>query len=460
MIAAALRRIRLLRSGRKPPSGHQAAQPAFSSDAERIRITGQYSLDDVDLIVRTISTHDVVYGSPWDAFRMAAMQLPSWFRGGLDPHSQEYADQQYKLWSLVTRHERPYMPEMDEKEAPLLDVDAIRRPACYMRRDSEAVRLAADQIIATGMILKHSGVKPGARALEYGAGFGQASLALARLGVLVDTVDISQTFCRFVREQADFFQASLTAFEGRFGWNPRGNQKYDLIFFYEAFHHCADFRSVVHDLKRHLAPDGRVLLVGEPISRTENPYLPYPWGLRLDAEPIAQVRRFGWLELGFTEEFLIRLFTDAGFVAERVECAPSVNGSGYIFRHRGTKLLLSEQWFPDDLSVGWNNPEQHGRWTKAEAQLLLDTTDNFRTLEIDAQNHHPFMQAVEFEYGSSVTTVRFRTGQRKTVVIDAARKAPRLTIRTQVHVPVQDYLFRSKDTRQLGILIRGVTYQQ
>jgi 2-polyprenyl-3-methyl-5-hydroxy-6-metoxy-1,4-benzoquinol methylase len=386
------------------------------------------------------------------------MQLPSWFTTGLDPHSDEYAQQQHKLWSLLTRQERPYAPEIDEKEAPLVDVDAVRRPAYYMRRDSETLRLAADQIIAMGMILKHSGVKPGQRALEYGAGFGQAALALARLGVSVDTVDISSTFCGFVKEQADFFQVPLTPFEGRFGWNPRGDQKYDLIFFYEAFHHCADFRSVVHDLKRHLAPDGRVLLVGEPISRTQNRYLPYPWGLRLDAEPIAQVRRFGWLELGFTEDFLVRFFTDTGFTAERFECEQSIYGSGYIFRHRGSKLQLAQQWFTDDIAAGWNNPEEHGRWTKAEAQLLLDTTNNFRTLEIDAQNHHPFTQLVEFRYGNSITTARFRSGQRKTIVIDAARKAPQLTIRTQARVPAENYILQSRDTRSLGILIRSLAY--
>jgi 2-polyprenyl-3-methyl-5-hydroxy-6-metoxy-1,4-benzoquinol methylase len=432
--------------------------PVFSSDAERIRVTGQFTVNDAELIAQTISLHDIVHGSPWDNFRVANMRLPEWFVTGLDPLSEEYMHQQLKLWSLLTRQERPYTPEIDEKEAPLPEFDVIRRPGYYIRRDTETVRLAADQIIAMGMILKHSGVHPGSRALEYGAGFGQAALALARLGISVDTVDISSTFCGFVRKQAEFFQVPLTPFEGRFGWNPRGEQKYDLIFFYEAFHHCADFRSVVHDLKRHLAPNGRVLLVGEPISRTENRYLPYPWGLRLDAEPIAQVRRFGWLELGFTEDFLLRLFTDTGFTAERIECAPSIHGTGYIFKHRGQKLQLAEQWFTDDFDAGWNNPEEHGRWTKAEARLLLDTTDNFRTLEIDAHNSHPHIKSVEFQYGDSVTTVRFKIGERRTIKIDADRKAPELCIRTRVHVPAKRLFFRTGDTRALGIFIRSVTY--
>jgi 2-polyprenyl-3-methyl-5-hydroxy-6-metoxy-1,4-benzoquinol methylase len=460
VLTTVLKRIRSLGEGPKPRSVPKEVPPSvFSSDAARIGITGQFTVEDVDLIVQTISQHDIVYGSPWDDFRATNMQLPSWFRTGLDPLSEEYAQQQFKLWSLLTQHERPYAPEIDEKEAPLADVDAVRRPAYYARRDTETVRLAADQIIAMGMILKHSGVKPGARALEYGAGFGQAALALARLGVSVDTVDISATFCGFIKEQAQFFQVPLTPFEGRFGWNPRGDQKYDLIFFYEAFHHCADFRTVVHDLKRHLAPDGRVLLVGEPIARSQNRYLPYPWGLRLDAEPIAQVRRYGWLELGFTEEFLVGLFTNAGFSAEeRIECAPSIHGTGYVFKHREPTIQVTEQWHPDDIEAGWNTREQHGRWTKAEARLLLDTTSNFRSLEIDAQNNYPFAQSAEFHYGDSVTVIRFKRGERKTIAIDASAKTPQLTIRARARVPAENYILKSRDTRSLGIFIRSVTY--
>lgn len=461
MINAALRKIRFARWGQSTSATQKNAPPTtFASDAERIRVTGQFTVDDIDLIVRTICEHDIVHGSPWDDFRAANLVLPDWFRHDLDPNSEQYAHQQHALWRLLSGRERLYAPELDEKEAPLGAVDAIRYPAHYMRRDQEAVPLAADQIIATGMILKHSGVKPGDRVLEYGAGFGQTALALARLGVSVDTVDISRAFCEYVKAQAEFFQVPLTPFEGRFGWNPRAEEQYNLILFYEAFHHCADFRSVIHDIKRYLAPGGRILLVGEPILRGKSRYLPYPWGLRLDAEPIAQVRRFGWLELGFTEEYILRLFTDEGFVARRIDCESSIHGSGYIFQARGDKLLLSEQWFPDDIGSGWNNPEEHGRWTTAHARVLLDTSNNFHSLEIEAQNHHPITQTVDFLYGDSLVTTTFRTGESKTVVIKAASKAPELSIHTKALVPANRYFMRTSDTRALGILIRSIRYSQ
>jgi hypothetical protein len=106
------------------------------SDPERIKVTGRYNLEDIDLIVETIAKHDIVYGSPWDNFRLASLELPSWFDHRLDPYTEEYAQQQHKLWTVITRKERPYAPELDEQEAPLAGVDAVRRPGYETARRS------------------------------------------------------------------------------------------------------------------------------------------------------------------------------------------------------------------------------------------------------------------------------------------------------------------------------------
>ena len=427
---------------------------AFMTPAERIKTTSQFTVDDIELLVETINEHDVIRGTPWDDFRIAHCVLPSWFRFGLDPFSDEYATQQHKLWSLLTGISRSYTPLIDEKEAPLANVDAVRRPGYFIRRDSDSVEHAAHHVIATGMIMKHCGLKPGDSALEYGAGFGQIALTLARLGVVVDTVDISSVFCGYVKEQAAFFQVPLTPFEGRFGWNPRGAYLYDLILFYEAFHHCSDFQMVVHAIKRNLAPTGRVLLAGEPIPRAENMYVPYPWGLRLDAESIVQMRRFGWFELGFAEDFLIRLFINAGFSAQRIDCPSSVYGEGYTFKHRAETIDLSAEWLSQEVDSSWNNPEPNGRWTKSESRLYLDSTDSFHMLVADLTNHHPFVQSVEVTYGTETYLIQFSPGERKEIAIRADRKARQILFRAGAYVPDE-----SSDSRSLGIFVHSISYR-
>jgi len=287
--------------------------------------------EDIERISEVYFQAGTESGTLWDKLRDAHMRLPDWFEHGLDPFGEAYAAQQHRLWQLIAGVERPYQPEVHEREQSWGDIDPVRQPGFLARRDPAAVVAASDHMIATGMLLKHSQLKVGDWALEYGAGFGHTALTLARLGVNVDTVDISLAFCDFVRQQASFFQVPLSAFHGRFGLNPRAGHKYRLIWFYESFHHCLDFENVVGQLAQHLEAGGRVILGGEPIVETENDAVPYPWGVRLHSEVVAVVRRQHWFELGFSQAFLYRVFERAGFRGRRIDCDVSEFGRLYVF---------------------------------------------------------------------------------------------------------------------------------
>lgn len=293
---------------------------------------GQYfAAEEIDHLVQAYAAQGSLEGGPWDPYRHAHMALPSWFVQGLDPWSPEYRAQQVRLWQLVCGVNREYDPAEDEQEHAWGDVDPVRLPGFYVRRDPAAITSAADHWLATGMLLKHAGLKAGDHALEYGAGFAQSALALARLGVEVDTVDISATFCRFVSEQAAFFKVPLTAHQARFGHNPRPGRKYRLIWFYESFHHCVDFPEVVPRIAEMLDEGGRIVLGGEPIVEKEYAAVPYPWGVRLHSEVAVVMRQTRWFELGFSEAFLYELFARSGLRGTRIECPPSDFGRLYVF---------------------------------------------------------------------------------------------------------------------------------
>jgi 2-polyprenyl-3-methyl-5-hydroxy-6-metoxy-1,4-benzoquinol methylase len=426
--------------------------------AERIRAARRFELHDIDLVASTLTRFEL-HGTPWDDFREAICVLPGWFRHGLDPLSREYAHQQERLWSAFSGVDRSYVPETDEQEIQLFDVDAIRRPGFFMRRDSEAVSMASDHLLATGMVLKHSGLKSGDWALEYGAGFGSIALTLARLGVFVDTVDISAAFCRYVKQQADFFEVPLNAFQGKFGWNPRPDKRYDLIFFFEAFHHCPDFLNVVRQMKQYLAPTGRILLSGEPLARSHEIYVPYPWGLKLDAISVAQMRRYHWFEMGFKQEFLIGVFVNAGYSARYAPCPQSGFGEIYYFQHRSSDIRLADEWLPDLLESGWNTREDAGRWTNGDARLFLDMSDSFDRLVVSATNHHPRTLKVEVGYAGSVKEVCFGPGEQKETVIAARDKGAEIRFRSPALIPARDYRFKRRDSRTLGLFVHSVSYR-
>jgi SAM-dependent methyltransferase len=429
------------------------------SAGDRIRETRQFGPDDIDMLVRTLESFNTLHDTPWDDFREAHCVLPNWFRQGLDPLTPEYAAQQRQLWSTLSGVQRAYSAEIDEREAELAAVDTIRTPGYFIRRDPEAVVEASDHVLAAGMVLKHCGLKPGDWGLEYGAGFGPIALTLARLGVNMDTVDISETFCRYVREQADFFRVPLSAFQGKFGCNPRPDKLYDSIFFFQAFHHCADFLTVVAQLRNILAPAGRLLLCGEPLARAEDNYIPYPWGMKLDALSVAQMRRFHWFEMGFTQEFLIRVFVHAGFSASHDPCPQSSFGEIYCFRHRAPTIHLSKEWLPDALESGWNTREDEGRWTRGDGRVLLDGSGSFSTLVVLATNHHPFTLPVNIDYAGTTHELSFKRGERKEIVIAANTKGADIRFRSPTRVPARDYLRKHNDTRTLGLFVHSISYR-
>jgi len=290
-----------------------------------------FSVDQIDELLRIHRESGITRGGDWDRYRDAHMVLPDWFRPGLDPWGAEYAAQQHRLWGLIAGVDRTYEPDIDEKEVGWSDVDPVRQPGFLARRDAEAIASASDHVLATGMLLKHSRLKAGDWALEYGAGFAQTALALARLGVNVDTVDISTTLCDYVRQQAEHFRVPMNAFHGQFGVNPRPGQRYKLIWFYESFHHCVDFMRVVPQLSAYLAEGGRIVLGGEPIVEREYAAVPYPWGVRLHSEVAVVMRQTRWFELGFSEAFLYELFQRAGFTGRRIDCEPSLFGRLHVF---------------------------------------------------------------------------------------------------------------------------------
>ena len=423
---------------------------------ERIERSGRFKVDDIDLIAETYKKFHTP-GTIWDRFRHKHLILPDWFKTDLDPLGDEYFVQQMRLWNTLSGVQRQYLPGVDEAEEPVENVDATRYPGFYVWRHENAIQGASDHVLATGMLMKHSGLKPGMWALEYGAGFAQAALTLARMGVNVDTVDISTTFCGYVKEQADFFGVSLTPFNALFGDNPRGDQKYDVIWFYESFHHCVEFKTVLGKLKNHLTPTGKILLVGEPIGKRENLAVPYPWGLRLESDVVAVIRNLHWFELGFSEDFVANLFVNHGYVAEFFDCPVSIYGLTYSFTPRESRIELGKHWFPSVDNEGWHAQDPAGRWTREVSSMALDQSESFSALEITATNHHAKMHFVNIEYGRVTTTVKFQPGERQTIRLEAIVKSARITFASETIVPGGPDK-ASHDARALGICLHYIDY--
>ncbi|MCZ7909402.1 class I SAM-dependent methyltransferase [Agrobacterium leguminum] len=425
--------------------------------AHQINATKRYTEDDLDLLGRTFEETDLRAGTAWDMLKHSSMELPDWFKTNLDPFSDEYEAQQLRMWQAISGRGRNYDPEVDELEVIGPGVDAVRFPAFYVARHPGAVQNAGNHLIAMGSILQHSGLKAGDWALEYGAGFGQTALALSRLGVNVDTVDISKNFCGYVKENAEFFGTSLTPHVGTFADLPRGRDHfYDLIYFYKAFHHCLNFRHLIKTIKSVLRPKtGRIILCAEPIFADPTPAVPYPWGFRLDSETTSVTRSRGWLELGFDQKFIVNLFQSNGFKVRHIPCPQTMYGEIYVIEHRDDVVSLGNYWLAKKDAEGWYPPESEGRWTKQNATIPVDASRNFSALTVSLINHLPVQKVVSLRCGdetrsvtlqpSQIADVRFRNNGSRSVDVSV-----------ECHRPTE--ISSSPDTRPLGIFVSHIRY--
>lgn len=266
-----------------------------------------FSIDDIDDLVHCFHHHDI------EKYRGHVLRLPDWFDRFLDPEGSAYRDQMLRLWSAITGR-ASYDPTVDEDTPEVAAHDFLYRPGFYANGDAA---MAGAHLIAIGHILLRSNLPKNGRVLEYGAGFGQTAFNFARLGAKVDVVDVNPAFVRGVNSASEFLRTDLTSYQGTFGVNPAGEpHAYDVILFYESFHHCLDAALLIEQMKDYLKPGGTILLAGEPISTAPIPEIPFPWGFRIDWENIAVMRQRGWMELGFQQPYLYHMFERAGFKGE------------------------------------------------------------------------------------------------------------------------------------------------
>ncbi|MDO9707550.1 class I SAM-dependent methyltransferase [Paracraurococcus lichenis] len=227
-----------------------------------------------------------------------------------DPFSEAYRQAQLALYRDVAG--RDYAVT---NEVTAFDVEAaLRRPFPFYTGSAVTT---GEQLMAIGFLLRAMALPPGSRVVEFGPGWGNTTLALAKLGHQVTAVDIEPHFCELIRRRAAQEGVEVEVVQDDFLWAERCGRRFDAALFYECFHHCADHLRLLRALGEALAPEGRIFFAGEPIT----PDFPMPWGLRLDGNSLWAIRKNGWLELGFREDYFARALAETGWHGLRRGCA-------------------------------------------------------------------------------------------------------------------------------------------
>ncbi len=230
----------------------------------------------------------------------------------MDPFKPGYKAAAMELYlSLRGRAEQGYEPVRDEAPAGQLPDNLSTGLIPWSFRDA---RMVSEHLYAWGHILAHLNLPAGGSLLEYGPGSGQLLLMAARMGYGAFGVDIDEVALAGIHAQAAHLDLDVRTERTEFGRGFDG-RTFDAILFYEAFHHAFNFDELLAVLHTRLNPGGRIVLCGEPVVASASDGVPYPWGPRLDALSVFCMRRFGWMELGFTHEFLMQIAQATGWTA-------------------------------------------------------------------------------------------------------------------------------------------------
>lgn len=235
--------------------------------------------------------------------------------GTLDPFSDEFRLEMISIYESI-KGSAGYDVSIDEKS---IELDDILKVSPWLLKDSVYF---SSFLHSWAQILELLDVKGDEKILEFGPGSGQILIMLARLGFDVYGVDIDEGHLGAVRKQADMLGVKLNLERNIFGKGFDG-QMFDRIIFFEAFHHCIDFLQLLPIMRSRLTDSGFIIFCGEPITDALCDSVPYPWGPRLDGLSVYCIRKYGWMELGFTREFFIDALQRSGF---QVQTFPSVNG--------------------------------------------------------------------------------------------------------------------------------------
>ncbi len=232
------------------------------------------------------------------SFELAPPDLPA------DPYSDAYREAQ---WDLYRRVSGRAGYSLGNEHTPVEWERALVRPFPYSTGSPTVV---GDQLIAYGYIIKTLNLTPPARLVEFGAGWGNVTIALATMGVDVTVVEAEPDFAKLLEVRTRHLDNVRIVTGDMLSFEPEG--RYDGALFFEAFHHCADHLGMLRRLHDVLAPEAPVVFAAEPIGK-----FPYPWGLRLDGMSLWSTRRFGWLELGFDLAYFWDALQRTGWAGRR-----------------------------------------------------------------------------------------------------------------------------------------------
>lgn len=388
---------------------------------------------------------DVELRRAFNTFRMDPPVAQS-----IDPDSAPYRDTQFALYRTIAG--KDYATE--NEKTPFDPIAMAAKPVPYLNDGWETT---GDCLMAIGWIFKALKLPKGASVLEFGPGWGQTTLAMARNGYNVTAIEIEPNFVELIYEQARRIPVDVEVIKGDFLEAEKLDRQFDCVLFFECFHHCSRHNALFDLLDTLVADGGQVAFAAEPID--EN--FPAPWGVRLDGQSLWAIRKHGWLELGFTESYFVRSLMQRDWVVTKHVLSQCALGVVYTARRAKKSWSLATFHMAPDEDRTWGEPEHdpnlQQRYAIGDSKLTITREAHASAVAIQLVNTAPLPLNVTLSHGRYTQRLRVPANTALMHRVTYDRDGCQLGIASDVWKPSE--VLGSGDHRTIGVGVRTITLE-
>jgi 2-polyprenyl-3-methyl-5-hydroxy-6-metoxy-1,4-benzoquinol methylase len=291
--------------------------------------------------------------------------------------------------------------------------------------------------------------------IEFGAGWGELAIPLAKSGQNVTCVDIDDGFIQRIKRIAAREGCQLSTINGDFVEAAKGirSKNFDCAVFQSSFHHCLDFSGLVAAIKKNvLNENGVILFLAEPIFKNYN----FPWGLRYDGESLWAIMVNSWLELGFDYDFFSDLMLKNGFFLTTIAGIGNLIGDGYMAKQCMNGIDLQDWALAASYRDTWHIDSVNGvaSFSKRQSMLpgLKGTTLVNKCYRLAVQNYGPVAMSIKIVAGNIHLQNELPSGAFQSIEFVADCEI----VLFEVSTFIPDKSLNNGDTRELGFAITSV----
>lgn len=360
-----------------------------------------------------------------------------------DPHSLQYKEEILSLYQDLAQVEYDVKNEWTStKQTP--EMFEIGYP--WVSKNFAIIAEETAKPIQVLRALQEIGLS-NPSVIEFGAGWGNLSIPLAKSGARVTMVDIDKGFLdralRIAEREGlvidhrcgDFLEVALAE-----------EKRFDVVVFQSSFHHCLEFEKLLTTIKSNVLNDkGLILFVSEPITSE----LQFPWGLRYDGESLWAIMCNQWLELGFHRDFFIEMLMRRGFLPTRLDEIHGLVGEGWRAVRGEEGVAFRDLILPTSMDSTFHSPDHgmSGRFCQARSILPQLRGENLDGYDLTFVNYG--RKTLHFSVQGSKRKDRLSLGpdERRTLQFPAVESE--VLIESEVFVPHQQ--IKNSDIRVLGV---------